>query len=529
MPSFDRDGALKRAEKALRQGRIDAAIAEYLRVTEAEPRDWTSAYALGDLYARAGQVDRALAQYARTADHLAAEGLVDDALALFQKSLKVKPGDDYATTRIRALSRQIELGSGLEAVPFFSQEPVHDVTAPMRPPIAEPMPGHALDEGEPADQEDDRSPWFNMAEIALEDGRLEEGRQAVAEALQFDPSSKEAALAMAYRVAALSPDAGYQVVDVLVDRSLDETDYGAAATVLQEFVTRVPNHLVALMRLVDVAMEGGLEATMYDAQAQLADAYLDADRGLEARVIAEDLVAREPWNRANIERFRKALTLLGEPDPDAVIAGRLSGESPFLATDLVDFDRHDEGDEGIELFDGSTQLTVDPELVERVDGPRDDADEARARAADRAASAAVVVPPPAPSAPRMSGEERTAAQYRLGLAYRDLGMLDDAVRILEAATASERLRFGAAAVLGEIHRRRGHSAPAIEWLDRATQWAPPATDIGRAVRYDLGEVLEEVGDHDRALAVFTGLESEQVGYRDVSVRIQMLLESKPRG
>ncbi len=45
-------------------------------------------------------------------------------------------------------------------------------------------------------------------------------------------------------------------------------------------------------------------------------------------------MAREPWDKANIERFRRALVLLGEPDPDALIAARLSGESPFMSTDL---------------------------------------------------------------------------------------------------------------------------------------------------------------------------------------------------
>jgi tetratricopeptide (TPR) repeat protein len=531
MPAFDRDGALKRAEKALRQGRIDAAIAEYLHVTEAEPRDWTSAHALGDLYARAGQIDRALAQYARTADHLAAEGLVADALAQFHKSLKLKPGDDYAATRVRELSRRIGLGASADRE---SPAPV-DV-------------GHAFAGAEGADEdtigdEEDRSPWFTMAELALADGKLEEGRQAVAEALRFGPSSEEAAVAMAYRLAGSSPDAAYQVIDALVDRALDDGDHGAAAAALQEFVMRVPHHMVALMRLVDVAMEGGLEATMYEAQAQLADAYLDAGRGLEARIIAEDLVAREPWNRANIERFRKALGLLGEPDPDAVIAGRLSGESPFLATDLIDFDRQDEGDDGIEVFDGSTALTTGGSISLTTGGLREDTEDTREDAAQDAAQdaakdaaedvkpatsgVAAVVFPPTVSGPRLTGEERAAANYRLGLAFRDLGLLDDAVRALEAVTTSERLRFTAASLLGALHRRRGHSAPAIEWLDRATRWAPPATDIGRAVRYDLGEALEDVGDHDRALAVFTGLESEQVGYRDVSVRIQRLLESKP--
>jgi tetratricopeptide (TPR) repeat protein len=508
--AFDRDGALKRAEKALRQGRIDAAVAEYLHVTEAEPRDWTSAQALGDLYVRAGQVDRALAQYARTADQLIVEGMVAEALALFQKSLKLKPGDEYATTRVRQVSHEIGLTTGRD-LPFFAPEgqgrghrssPGEFLRTGGS--FAPSEPRESTEVEDLLESEDDRSPWFTMAEIALREGRLEEGRVAVAEALQFDPSSKETALVMAYRVAPTSPDAAYQVIDVIVDRCIDDNEYAAAASALQEFVTRVRFHLVALMRLVEVAMEGGLEATMYEAQAQLTDAYLDAGRGLEARVISEDLVAREPWNRANIERFRKALALLGEPDPDAIIAGRLSGESPFLATDLIDFNRQDEGDDGLEAFDGEEAPGRDEPLV-------------------------LTTPLPGPSATPLTGEERAIAQFRLGVAFRDLGLLDDAVRALEAATTSENLRFKAASLLGVLHRQRGHSAPAVEWLDRAARWAPPATDIGRAVRYDLGGALEDVGDHDRALAVYTGLESEQVGYRDVSDRIQRLLESKPQG
>jgi tetratricopeptide (TPR) repeat protein len=161
------------------------------------------------------------------------------------------------------------------------------------------------------------------------------------------------------------------------------------------------------------------------------------------------------------------------------------------------------------VFDGSTSLTMSGAPVE----------ESVPSALDR---------PPSSTA-RLGMDDRAAADCRLGLAYRDLGLLDDAVRAFEAGTGSERWRFHAASWLAAVHRARGHSAPAIEWLDKAARWAPPATDIGRAVRYDLGGVLEAVGDHDRALAVFTGLESEQPGYRDVSVRIQRLLDPEPRG
>ena len=103
---------------------------------------------------------------------------------------------------------------------------------------------------------------------------------------------------------------------------------------LQEFVTRVPRQIPALLKLVEVCVEGGLESTMYEAQAELADAYLATGQAAEARGIAEDLVAREPWERAHIERFRRALVMLRVDDPDSVIAERLSGLQPFTAQDV---------------------------------------------------------------------------------------------------------------------------------------------------------------------------------------------------
>ena len=128
---------------------------------------------------------------------------------------------------------------------------------------------------------------------------------------------------------------GFRVVELAADTAVAHEDWAGAAAVLQEFVTRVPNHIPALMRLVEICVDGGLEATMYSAQAQLADAYIAAGAATEARFIAEDLVAREPWEKSNIERFRRALVLLGEPDPDGLIASRLSGDVPFTSTDLT--------------------------------------------------------------------------------------------------------------------------------------------------------------------------------------------------
>ena len=99
MAPFDREGALKRAEKALRLGRVDAAIEEYQGIVLAQPRDWNSANALGDLFVRSGQLDKGVEQYTRIADHLAEEGFYPKASALYKKILKVKPTEEYALIR----------------------------------------------------------------------------------------------------------------------------------------------------------------------------------------------------------------------------------------------------------------------------------------------------------------------------------------------------------------------------------------------------------------------------------------------
>ncbi len=101
---MDRDDTLRRAEKLLRQGRLDAAIEEYAKLVEETPRDWSTANVLGDLYVRAGQIDQAVAQYTRIAEHLAREGFVSRATALYKKIVKIHPDDDAALRRAAELS-----------------------------------------------------------------------------------------------------------------------------------------------------------------------------------------------------------------------------------------------------------------------------------------------------------------------------------------------------------------------------------------------------------------------------------------
>ena len=58
---------------------------------------------------------------------------------------------------------------------------------------------------------------------------------------------------------------------------------------------------------------------------------------------------------------------------------------------------------------------------------------------------------------------------------------------------------------------------------------PPGPDEGRALLYDLGDVLETVGETARALAVFLELDADAPEYRDVRDRVARLAQIETEG
>jgi tetratricopeptide (TPR) repeat protein len=260
---------------------------------------------------------------------------------------------------------------------------------------------------------------------------------------------------------------------------------------------------------------------MYEAQAQLADAYLEVGRGLEARIISEDLVAREPWNRANIERCRRALVMLGESDPDGIIAERLSGESPFLATDKMDLN------EGVSFEEPVAAAATIPAPT-----PAPAAAAAAATASARAPQARSldqVFTQMREEVGQSSEEEAAAEQYALAVTYKELGMVEEAMTALEEAARSPRQRFEAASMLARLRLERKETALAIQWFERAAEAPAPTPDAGHALLYDLAETLEKAGERARAVAIFVELEAESGGYRDVASRIKRLSKAQAKG
>ena len=104
-----RDELTRQAEKSLRQGRVDEAIAHYQELAYLAPVDWGLVKQLADLLERAGQREGAAQQFARWADHLATEGFHSKAAALYKKVLKLDASHEHALWHLGDVSIELKL------------------------------------------------------------------------------------------------------------------------------------------------------------------------------------------------------------------------------------------------------------------------------------------------------------------------------------------------------------------------------------------------------------------------------------
>jgi tetratricopeptide (TPR) repeat protein len=662
----ERDEALKKAEKLLRQGKLDLAIAEYVRMIEDQPKDWNTRNTLGDLYIRAAQPDKACAQYMQIADHLMHEGFFPRAAAIYKKILKIKPDEEAVQLNLGEISAKqglladakayftavanrrrgrgdraaademiVRLGS-LDPADFEARSLAARTLAQNGDAIAAAMQYRAmhsdlLEKGRTAEalaalreavryNHDDlegraelahaavtegdldgakiyldreiagEDPVLLMAlmEIELRSGAMDSAREILALLLHSDEALRTKIIELAWTLAPVSPEGAFVCIDTAVDAELAAGNYMDAAAILQEFVTRVSGQISALLKLVEICVDGGLEATMYEAQAMLADAYLASGQGAEARVIAEDLVAREPWEHVHIDRFRRALVMLNVPDPDTLIADRLSGQGPFVATDpfmaAEPFVPPDELEPEPEPAPLAVEPEPEPELEEEPEPePKPAPAPARKRGAPtpaRGSEPDIPLRPRTPGAPppkaaktqdddidltevladlqgmasaparkpappsasldeafqdfrsevsKQAGSHEAREQLTLAKTYLEMSMEDEAIAALTAAARAPAHRFEAGSLLGRLYQKRNDLRLAAEWLERAAEAPAPTANEGRELLYDLGAVLESLDETAHALAVFLELQADAGEYRDVAARVERLARIQTGG
>jgi tetratricopeptide (TPR) repeat protein len=102
---FKKEKVLSAAEKFVQQGKLQNAIAEYDKVLKHDAKDLTVNNTIGDLYARLGDIRKAIECFKTVGDAYAAQGFTVKGIAMYKKITKLQPSVD-ATLKLAELFTQ---------------------------------------------------------------------------------------------------------------------------------------------------------------------------------------------------------------------------------------------------------------------------------------------------------------------------------------------------------------------------------------------------------------------------------------
>jgi tetratricopeptide (TPR) repeat protein len=125
-------------------------------------------------------------------------------------------------------------------------------------------------------------------------------------------------------------------------------------------------------------------------------------------------------------------------------------------------------------------------------------------------------------------DEDLETHYNLGIAYREMGLLDEAIgefqKVAKAVQKGKPFRYAmnCSTMLGLSFMDKGEPKIAALWYQRALEVPGLEQETILALRYDLGLALDEAGEEKAALDSFQQVYAMNIDYRDVADRIATL-------
>ena len=464
---------------SFRRARFHAKAIETLRIgLEIAPRSIEVHEMLRDVLVEVGEADQAIDVMLGLAT-LQIDGLDGDAAArTLQELLEIQPDNARATEMLR------ELGYELVEEPTSTQQ----AAAPERLP---PMRGEYAS----ASSYDPEAPLpsYDLEEIGPEDVALRSYsepsvRAAASTATQqtrpaviddMDDPFGEAPLPSFPLEPAPESEAAFDLVPDLAD----VTDAGVSQ----------PDLGSTQAGSIAAAPPPELESVLEEAE-------FFTSRGLfdDARTIIQEQLARLPKHPLLIER-------LAEIDAQERGVQNGSGTRPSPAS--VE-DRSFDIAESLDALDGDRNSGVGPGPAFAAAGDQVDVEEVFAKFKEGVA--------------KQIGADDAQSHYDLGVAYKEMGLVDDAVREFDTAARDPKRACICHSMIGMIQLERGNLNEAIDAFMRGLQAPDRSKEQDAALSYEIGAAYEVKRMSKQALEYFQRSARLIPGFRDVQDRIRRL-------
>jgi tetratricopeptide (TPR) repeat protein len=120
------------------------------------------------------------------------------------------------------------------------------------------------------------------------------------------------------------------------------------------------------------------------------------------------------------------------------------------------------------------------------------------------------------------GKEDYDTRYNLGIAYKEMGLVDEAIAEFQLAAKDETRMLECASMLGICFLEKGMPKLAVKWFEKGLKVPGRSDEEYQGLRYDLAVAHEASGETDKALTLFTDLYGQDANFRDVAAKVREL-------
>lgn len=281
----------------------------------------------------------------------------------------------------------------------------------------------------------------------------------------------------------------------------------AAASMADEIVRTDPTSVKHYQKRVEYAYRTRDQRRLVDAYLELADALFRTDQPGKARVIYHRVLELAPDNA----RAQDALSALPETPPQGVPdAGRTIGDGPSDASPIPTPSSSDFVNLGDLMRDEQPRKDTRMVVAEQEPSGNEEADFADMLRKFKHGVEQNV------------DEEDYQSHYDLGIAYKEMGLLDEAISEFQKALRASDSRVRTYEAIGLCFMEKSQYQMASTLLSRALHEKGVADDKLVGVLYLLGRAAEELGNPDDALTFYQRVFVIDVQFRDVGQRMDAL-------
>lgn len=120
------------------------------------------------------------------------------------------------------------------------------------------------------------------------------------------------------------------------------------------------------------------------------------------------------------------------------------------------------------------------------------------------------------------GQEDYDTRYNLGIAYKEMGLVDEAIAEFQLAAKDPGRLLECSSMLGICFLEKGMPKLAVKWFEKGLEAPGRSDEEYLGLRYDLALAYEADGDLNRAVGILIDLHGQDPQFRDVGERLRAL-------